>query len=93
MTGGNGAPEAAGVKLAVLHRTTFLYGAPVIESLNTLHLQPRDFAYQKTLSAFIRVIPATRLLCFADLYHNITHHFQLVPGPIRNWRSRAGSRS
>jgi len=65
------------MKLSVLHRTTFHYGAPVIESVNTLHLQPRDFAYQKTLSSFIRVIPATRLRCFDDLYQNITHHFQL----------------
>lgn len=74
-----GAPAtpAAGLRLSVLHRTTFHYGAPVTQSLNTLHLEPRTFPYQKTLSALIRVIPATRLRRFTDLFQNITHHFEL----------------
>jgi transglutaminase-like putative cysteine protease len=76
MTGGTATP-AAGLRLSVLHRTTFHYGAPVIQSLNTLHLEPRTFPYQKTLSALIRVIPATRLRRFTDLFQNITHHFEL----------------
>ena len=48
-----GAPAtpAAGMRLAVMHRTTFHYGAPVTHSLNTLHLEPRTFPYQKTLSS------------------------------------------
>lgn len=66
-----------GTKLAVTHRTTFFYGSPVTESVNTLHLEPRTFPYQKTLSALIRIIPATRVRRFTDLFQNITHHFEL----------------
>lgn len=68
---------ADGMRLAVLHRTTFHYGAPVVQSLNTLHLEPRTFPCQKTLSALIRVLPATRLKRFNDLFDNIIHHFEL----------------
>lgn len=68
-----------GMRLSVYHRTTFYYGMPVSHSVNTLHLEPRTFPYQKTLSALIRVIPATRVRRFTDLFQNITHHFEL-PG-------------
>jgi transglutaminase-like putative cysteine protease len=68
-----------GARLSVLHRTTFHYNAPVSQSVNTLHLEPRTFPYQKTLSALVRVIPATRVRRFTDLFQNITHHFEL-PG-------------
>ena len=66
-----------GTKLSVTHRTTFHYASPVTESVNTLHLEPRTFPFQNTLSAFIRVLPATRLRRFTDLFQNITHHFEL----------------
>jgi transglutaminase-like putative cysteine protease len=69
-----------GVKLSVLHRTTFHYAGPVTHSVNTLHLEPRTFPYQKTISALIRIVPATRLRRFTDLFQNITHHFEL-PDP------------
>lgn len=65
------------MKLSVFHRTTFNYGMPVTQSVNTLHLEPRTFPYQKTLSALIRIIPATRVRRFTDLFQNITHHFEL----------------
>ena len=65
------------MKLAVLHRTTFHYAAPVSLSLNTLHLEPRTFPYQKTISSLIRVLPSTRLRRFIDLFQNHTHHFEL----------------
>lgn len=67
------------MKLAVFHRTVFHYGMPVTHSVNTLHLEPRTFPYQKTIGALIRVIPATRVRRFTDLFQNITHHFEL-PG-------------
>ncbi len=66
-----------GTRLAVMHRTTFYYGGPATQSINTLRLEPRTFPYQKTLSALIRVIPATRLRRFDDLFQNINHHFEL----------------
>ena len=46
-------------------------------SANTLHLHPPTFPLQKTISCFIRVIPATRLRPFNDLFENITHHFEI----------------
>lgn len=64
----------------MLHRTVFHYGAPATQSVNLLHLEPRTFPYQKTLSALIRIVPATRVRRFTDLFQNITHHFE-VPGP------------
>lgn len=61
----------------MLHRTVFHYGSPVRESFNTLRLEPRTFPYQKTLSAFVRVLPATRIRRFTDLFQNVNHHFEL----------------
>lgn len=69
--------STVGMKLAVFHRTTFIYQSPVTHSVNTLHLEPRTFPYQKTISALIRVIPATRVRRFTDLFQNITQHFEL----------------
>jgi transglutaminase-like putative cysteine protease len=69
--------DSAGIMLAVRHRTVFRYAGAVSNSVNTLHLEPRDFRFQKTLSAFIKVIPATRLRRFDDLFGNVTHHFEL----------------
>lgn len=60
-----------------MHRTTFHYGAPVRDSVNTLRLEPRTFPYQKTISSLVRVLPATRLRRFTDLFQNVTHHFEL----------------
>lgn len=68
-----------GMRLSVFHRTIFHYALPVTYSVNTLHLEPRTFPYQKTTGALIRVVPATRLRRFTDLFQNITHHFEL-PG-------------
>lgn len=70
----------SGMKLSVLHRTSFHYGLPVTDSVNTLRLEPRTFPFQKTLSSLIRVLPATRVRRFTDLFQNITHHFEL-PAP------------
>lgn len=65
------------MKLSVLHRTIFEYGGPVTNSVNELHLEPRTFPFQKTLSVLIRVLPATRLMKFQDLFQNTTHHFEI----------------
>jgi transglutaminase-like putative cysteine protease len=66
-----------GMKLDVTHRTAFHYSGRVRESENTLHLEPRDFRTQRTLRSLIRVVPATRLLRFQDLFQNVTHQFEL----------------
>ncbi|RYD31632.1 MAG: transglutaminase family protein [Verrucomicrobiaceae bacterium] len=77
MAGGGDSAPRLGMKLSVLHRTTFHYLSPVTDSVNTLHLEPRLFPFQQTLSAVIRVLPATRLRRFTDLFQNITHHFEI----------------
>ncbi|GAA5483720.1 transglutaminase family protein [Haloferula sargassicola] len=69
---------ATGPKFNVVHRTTFIYGAPVKDSVNSLHLEPRTFPFQKTIMATIRVLPATRLRNYADLFGNITHYFEVL---------------
>ena len=73
----DGVTEVSGMKLGVTHRSTFHYGMPVFDSANTLHLEPRVFPNQRTISTLVRVIPATRLRRFTDLFQNITHHFEL----------------
>lgn len=73
---------ACGMRLAVVHRTVFYYSAPVTDSVNTLHLEPRMFPFQQTLGALVKVLPATRVRRFTDLFQNITHHFEL-PQPHR----------
>ncbi|MBB5352667.1 transglutaminase-like putative cysteine protease [Haloferula luteola] len=66
-----------GPKYNVLHRTTFQYGAPVQDSINSLHLEPRTFPFQKTLMSTVRVLPATRLQKYSDLFENTTHYFEI----------------
>ncbi|MFC7336919.1 transglutaminase domain-containing protein [Haloferula chungangensis] len=68
------------LRYQVRHRTAFYYAAPVSGSANTLHLHPSNFSHQRTISCLIRVLPATRLRAFNDLYENITHHFE-IPNP------------
>lgn len=80
---GEVAVQRRGTKLSVLHRTTFHYFSPVTDSINTLHLEPRTFPFQQTLSAVIRVLPATRLRRFTDLFQNITHHFEVPTAHVK----------
>ncbi len=74
---------SCGMALSVVHRTVFTYGGPVTDSVNTLHLEPRTFPFQKTLSALVKVLPATRLRRFTDLFQNITHHFELAQPHVK----------
>ncbi|RYD48491.1 MAG: hypothetical protein EOP83_26445, partial [Verrucomicrobiaceae bacterium] len=73
-----GQPLPPGPIFKVLHRTVFDYDAPVRDSLNTLHLEPRTFPFQRTLSAVVKVLPATRVRRFHDLFENVTHHFEVL---------------
>lgn len=67
-----------GSRFSVRHRTEFEYSAWIIGNANTLHLEPRNFLFQKTLSAVIKVLPATRLLRFSDLFGNITQIYEIA---------------
>ncbi len=71
------------MKLSVLHRTVYHYASSVTDSVNTLHLEPRKFPFQRPLSAIIRVLPATRLLRYTDLFENITHNFEISPPHVQ----------
>jgi transglutaminase-like putative cysteine protease len=66
-----------GPKFRIIHRTVFEYATEVTDSVNTLHLEPRTFPFQRTISAIVKVLPATRMRRFSDLFENITHHFEL----------------
>ncbi len=66
------------MRLSVLHRTTFYYHGAIFQNENHLHLEPRTFPYQKTLSSIIRVMPATRLIRYIDLFENVCHRFELL---------------
>lgn len=73
-----GSRESGGVKFSVRHRSEFLYSDWIVGNANTLHLEPRDFPFQKTLGSVIRVLPATRLIRFSDLFGNITHVYEIA---------------
>ena len=66
-----------GTKYSVRHRTEFEYSAWIIANANTVHLEPRNFLFQKTLSCVIKVLPATRLIRFSDLFGNVTHVYEI----------------
>jgi transglutaminase-like putative cysteine protease len=65
------------MKISVIHQTVFEYGGPVWDSVNTLHLEPRNFPKQETLESIIKVLPATQLNRFDDLFGNVAHHFEI----------------
>ena len=70
--------DSGGTKLLVRHKSEFLYSDWIVGNANTVHLEPRDFLFQKTLGSVIKVLPATRLIRFSDLFGNITHVFEIA---------------
>jgi len=80
-----GGPAASprGAILSVCHRTIFHYAEPVTQSVNTLHLVPGTFPYQKTIGSSINVMPVARVRKFTDLFQNITHHFEIPAAHLK----------
>lgn len=70
--------ESHGTKFSVRHRTEFEYTEWIVGNANTIHLEPRDFLFQKTLGCVIKILPATRLIRFSDLFGNITHVYEIA---------------
>ncbi|MEP2775783.1 MAG: transglutaminase family protein [Luteolibacter sp.] len=70
--------ESVGSKFSVRHRSEFNYSDWIVGNANTLHLEPRDFLFQKTLGSVVKVLPATRLIRFSDLFGNITHVYEIA---------------
>ena len=73
----NNGGESGGTKFSVRHRTEFHYNNWIVGNANTVHLEPRDFLFQKTLSSVVKVIPATRVIRFSDLFRNVTHVYEI----------------
>jgi len=63
--------------LQVHHRTVYHYIEAVTQNTNELRLTPRDCRWQFCESAFITVLPATRLSHYTDLNWNRVHHFEI----------------
>lgn len=70
-------PVAARMKLHVLHRTRYRYGANVHESFNEARLQPVSTGAQTCQSFVLKVLPASRLSHYLDFYLNVVHLFEV----------------
>jgi transglutaminase-like putative cysteine protease len=75
---GSADKESGGSKFSVRHRTEFEYSEWIVGNVNTLHLEPRNFLFQKTIGSVVRVLPPTRLTRFTDLFGNITHTYEIA---------------
>lgn len=65
------------MKLHVLHRTRFKYGANVHESFNEARLQPVTAGAQVCHSFVLKVLPASRLSHYLDFHLNYVHLFEI----------------
>jgi transglutaminase-like putative cysteine protease len=66
------------MKLHVLHRTRFLYGAPARDSFNEARLQPVTTDGQVCHNFLLKVLPAARLSHYLDFYFNYVHLFEIT---------------
>ena len=66
------------MKLQVLHRTHYVYAAPVRDSFNEARLQPTSSEGQVCHNFLLRVLPATRLSHYVDFQLNWVHLFDLT---------------
>jgi transglutaminase-like putative cysteine protease len=65
------------MKLHVLHRTRFKYGANVHESFNEARLQPVSTGRQVCHSFVLKVLPTSRLSHYIDFHFNYVHLFEI----------------
>lgn len=65
------------MKLHVLHRTRFKYGANVHESFNEARLQPVTAGRQVCHSFVLKVLPTSRLSHYLDFHLNYVHLFEI----------------
>jgi transglutaminase-like putative cysteine protease len=66
------------MKLHVLHRTRFKYGAIVQESFNEARLQPVTTGAQVCHNFILKILPTTRLSHYFDFYLNYVHLFDIT---------------
>jgi transglutaminase-like putative cysteine protease len=65
------------MKFEIVHRTRYVYAAPVRESFNEVRLQPVSNSQQSVDHFLLKVLPATRLRHHHDFYSNVVHHFEI----------------
>jgi len=65
------------MKYDILHRTRYVYSAPVRDSFNDVHLEPLSNLDQTVESFLLRVLPATRVNRYSDFYGNWVQHFEV----------------
>ncbi|NNC89750.1 MAG: transglutaminase family protein [Akkermansiaceae bacterium] len=63
------------MKLSILHRTTFLYGEPARDNVNEVRICPLHTFSQNREFFVLKVIPATRLRTYYDLFSNLVYQF------------------
>jgi transglutaminase-like putative cysteine protease len=66
------------MKLHILHRTRFSYGASVRESFNEARLQPVTTDGQTCHSFLLKVLPTSKLSHYLDFYLNYVHLFEVT---------------
>jgi transglutaminase-like putative cysteine protease len=66
------------MKLQVIHRTDYTYGAPVVESFNEVRLQPVSQDGQLCLSFVLKIFPPSHLSHYYDFYRNCVHFFEVT---------------
>ena len=71
--------SVTGMKLHVVHRTRFTYGAPVRESFNEARLQPLSSVRQTCHRFELKVHPSPRMFQYTDFYGNSVHQFEILP--------------
>ena len=65
------------MRYQILHRTRYLYAAPVRESFNEVRLKPVTNADQTVETFLLKVLPACPLRHYEDFYANWIHHFEI----------------
>ena len=61
----------------ILHRTRYVYAAPVRDSFNDVHLEPQSGIEQTVESFSLRLLPAAPVSRHGDFYGNWVHHFEV----------------
>ena len=65
------------MKLSLLHRTVFEYGEAARDNLNEVRISPLRTFNQDCDFFVLKIIPATRVRSYYDLYSNLVHQFEI----------------
>lgn len=65
------------MKWEIIHRTHYVYAAPVRDSFNEARLQPFSDEWQSVDHFLLKVLPAAQLRHHHDFFSNVVHHFEI----------------